>query len=110
VKPDVERSSGGGSIAEQGSGSEDRGQDKSQDHLVIDTKPNHLVLAASGQKKTSRTTTPRTVPAPCWCRPGLTPSQKRRIQWMRAQKMREEVVEKERDEYFNIIQPMIMMK
>jgi hypothetical protein len=29
---------------------------------------------------------------------------------MRAQKMREEVAEKERDEYFNIIQPVILMK
>jgi hypothetical protein len=29
---------------------------------------------------------------------------------MRAQKMREEVAEKERGEYFNIIQPVILMK
>jgi hypothetical protein len=29
---------------------------------------------------------------------------------MRAQKMREEAVEKERDEYFNIIRPVILMK
>jgi hypothetical protein len=29
---------------------------------------------------------------------------------MRAQKMREEVAEKERDEYFNIIQPVILMR
>jgi hypothetical protein len=29
---------------------------------------------------------------------------------MRAQKMREEAAEKERDEYFNIIQPVILMK
>jgi hypothetical protein len=38
------------------------------------------------------------------------PSQRRRIQWMRTQKMREEVTEKERDEYFNIIWPMILTK
>jgi hypothetical protein len=29
---------------------------------------------------------------------------------MRAQKMREEAVEKERNEYFNIIRPVISMK
>jgi hypothetical protein len=29
---------------------------------------------------------------------------------MRAQKMREEVSEKERDEYFDVIQPVILMK
>jgi hypothetical protein len=38
------------------------------------------------------------------------PSQRSRIQWMRAQKMREEAVEKERDKYFNTIQPLISMK
>jgi hypothetical protein len=48
--------------------------------------------------------------APCWCPPGLTPSQRRRIQQMRAQKMREEATEKERDNYFNIIRPVILTK
>jgi hypothetical protein len=38
------------------------------------------------------------------------PSQRRRIQWMRAQKMRKETAEKERDEYFNITRPVILMK
>jgi hypothetical protein len=38
------------------------------------------------------------------------PSQRRRIQWMRTQKMREEATEKERDEYFNIIWPVILTK
>jgi hypothetical protein len=41
---------------------------------------------------------------------GLTPSQRRRTQRMRAQKMMEEVTEKERDEYFNTIWPMITMQ
>jgi hypothetical protein len=58
---------------------------------------------ASGQKKASKTIVPGTAPTPHWCPSGLTPSQRWRIQWMRAQKMREEVAEKERDEYFNII-------
>jgi hypothetical protein len=38
------------------------------------------------------------------------PSQRRRIQWMRAQKMREEAVKKERDEHFNDIRPVILKK
>jgi hypothetical protein len=38
------------------------------------------------------------------------PSQRRRIQRMRAQKPREEAAEKERDEHFNTIRPVIPMK
>jgi hypothetical protein len=38
------------------------------------------------------------------------PSQWRRIQHMRVQKMREEVARKERNEYFNTIQPMLLTK
>jgi hypothetical protein len=37
-------------------------------------------------------------------------SQRRRIQRMRAQKMRDEAVDKERDEHFNDIRPVIPMK
>jgi hypothetical protein len=37
-------------------------------------------------------------------------SQRRRIQWMRVQKLREDVTEKERDEHFNTIQPMFSTK
>jgi hypothetical protein len=51
-----------------------------------------------------------TAPTPHWCPLGLTPRQRRRIQWMRAQKMREEATEKERDERFNDICPVIPMK
>jgi hypothetical protein len=40
----------------------------------------------------------------------VTSSQRRRIQRMRAQKLREEATEKERDEHFNVIQPMIPVK
>jgi hypothetical protein len=48
-------------------------------------------------------------PAPHWCPPELTPSQ-RRIQQMRVQKMREEAAEKEREEHFNNIQSVIPTK
>jgi hypothetical protein len=41
---------------------------------------------------------------------GLTPNQTRRIQRMSVQKLREEVAEKERDEYFNVIRSVIPMK
>jgi hypothetical protein len=71
-------------------------------------KPDHLVSPGSGQKRTSRTTASGTSPAPRWCPPGLTPSQRRRIQWMRAQKLREEAAEKEREEHFNTIRPMFL--
>jgi hypothetical protein len=37
-------------------------------------------------------------------------SQRRRIQRMRVQKLREDVTEKERDEHFNTIQPMFSTK
>jgi hypothetical protein len=42
-------------------------------------KPGHPISLGSGQKKTLRTTTPGTTPAPRRCPPGLTPSQRRRI-------------------------------
>jgi hypothetical protein len=38
------------------------------------------------------------------------PSQRRRIQRMRAQKIREEATEKKRDEYINVIQLVILTK
>jgi hypothetical protein len=73
-------------------------------------KSDHPVLAALGQRRTSRTTAPGMAPAARWYPLGLTPSQRRRIQWMRAQKMREEVAEKERDEHFNVIWSVIPTK
>jgi hypothetical protein len=73
-------------------------------------KLDHSVSSGSGQKGMSRTTVPETAPAPRWCPPGLTSSQRRRIQWMRAHKMREEAAEKERDEHFNDIRPVIPMR
>jgi hypothetical protein len=81
-----------------------------QNRTVLFPKPDHPVSVAPGQKQPSRTTVLRTAPAPRWCPLGLTPSQRRRIQRMRAQKMREEVAVKESDEYFNTIQPVISMK
>jgi hypothetical protein len=37
-------------------------------------------------------------------------NQRRRIQWMRAQKLKEDVAENERDKHFNTIQPMFPTK
>jgi hypothetical protein len=73
-------------------------------------KLDHPVSSSSGKKMASRTTAPRTAPTPHWCPPGLTPSQRSRIQHMRAQKLREEATKKERDGHFNTIRPMISMK
>jgi hypothetical protein len=81
-----------------------------QNRTVQFPKLDHPVSTTSGQKKASKTTAPGTALTPHWCPPGRTPSQRRRMQRMRAQKMREEAAEKERDEYFNIIQPVILMK
>jgi hypothetical protein len=101
---------GGGSREGQGPRGEGRDQDRGWDQLAVGAKsdsrfpkPDHPVSSASGQKKPSKTTTPGTALAPHWCPQGLTPSQRRRIQLMRAQKVREEAAEKERDEHFNDI-------
>jgi hypothetical protein len=81
-----------------------------QNQIVQFPKLDHPVSVASSWKQPSKTTTPGTAPAPRWCPLSLTPSQRRRIQWMRVYKMREEVAEEERDEYFNIIRSVIPMK
>jgi hypothetical protein len=61
------------------------------------------------QKWASKTIMPGTTPTtPHWCPLGLTPSQRRRFQQMRVQKMREEATEKERDEHFNTIRLVIL--
>jgi hypothetical protein len=77
---------------------------------MMAAKLDHLVSSSLGRERPLRTTVPGTALAPYWCPPGLTLSQRRRIKWMRAQKMREEVVEKERDEHFNTIRLVIPMK
>jgi hypothetical protein len=73
-------------------------------------KLDHPIYLGSMQKGASESITSRTVLAPRWCPPELTPNKKRRIQWLRAQKLREEVAEKESDEHFNTIHPMISTK
>jgi hypothetical protein len=72
-------------------------------------KSNHPVSLGSVQKGVLKTITAGTAPAPHWCPPRLMPSQ-RRIQRLRAQKLREEAVKKERDEHFNAIWSVIPMK
>jgi hypothetical protein len=47
-------------------------------------KPDYPIFAASSQKQPSKTTVPGIAPAPRLCPSGLTPSQRRRIQRMRA--------------------------
>jgi hypothetical protein len=62
------------------------------------------------RKEALKTIAPGTTPAPHWCPLGLTPSQGRRIQWLKAQTLREEAIEKERDNHFNAIRSVIPMK
>jgi hypothetical protein len=52
--------------------------------IVRFPKLDHLVSAASGHRRMSRTTMSRTAPAPHWFPLGLTTSHRRRIQRMRA--------------------------
>jgi hypothetical protein len=61
-------------------------------------KLDHPVSPGSVQKGVLKTITPRTASSACWCPLGITSSQRRRIQRLRAQKIREEAAEKERDE------------
>jgi hypothetical protein len=56
----------------------------------------HPVSPGSVQKGVLKTIAPRTASSACWCPLGITPSQRRRIQRLRAQKIREEADEKER--------------
>jgi hypothetical protein len=83
---------------------------QSPNRTVWFPKLDHPVSPGSRQKEASRTIEPGTAPTPCSCLPGLMPSQRRRIQQMRAQKMREEVAEKETYEHFNTIQLVILTK
>jgi hypothetical protein len=47
---------------------------------------------------------------PRWCPPSLTRTQKQKLQWLRRAEMREKEWEKQRDELFNEIKPMTLLK
>jgi hypothetical protein len=72
-------------------------------------KLDYPVSPGLGQRGILRTIMPGMAATPHWCLV-LTSSQRRGIQQMRLQKLREEAAEKERDEHFNTIQPMVPMK
>jgi hypothetical protein len=44
---------------------------------------------------------------PRWCPPGLTHTQRRKLQWLRLHEKREKELEKKRDEDFNSYRPMV---
>jgi hypothetical protein len=44
---------------------------------------------------------------PRWCPPGLTHTQRRKLQWLRLREKREKELEKKRDEDFNSYRPMV---
>jgi hypothetical protein len=50
---------------------------------------------------------PGTKPGPQWCLTGITPTQKRRFQRLRASEIREEIAEKNNDVWFNKHRPMV---
>jgi hypothetical protein len=116
VKPG-EKSRGRRSSAEQDSESEDKDQDKGRDQLTATSKSDSPVFQTGPSGFCSPR--PEAIVEDYHARDSsstslvssrLTPSQRRRIQRMRAPKMREEAVEKERDEYFNVIRSVIPTK
>jgi hypothetical protein len=53
---------------------------------------------------------PGTKPGPQWCPTGITPTQKRRLQRLRASEIREEIAEKNNNVWFNKHRPMVPPK
>lgn len=67
------------------------------------------VLDARGRKNHG-SVAPGTKPAPRWCPPGLSRTQKRRVQRLRTMEMTEKMKEEERDRWFNEDRPMVIPK
>jgi hypothetical protein len=63
-----------------------------------------------GGKKNHGSVAPSTKPAPRWCPPGLSRTQKRRVQRLRTMEMTEKMEEEERDRRFNEDRPMVIPK
>jgi len=86
--------------------------DKGKTVLDSSTGPEKKPENKAGPSKNEKikTIAPGTAPLPRWCPPGLTASQRRRIQRVRADKLKEEAAEKARDEHFNATRPMIPAK
>uniref|UniRef100_A0A804LNR3 Uncharacterized protein n=1 Tax=Zea mays TaxID=4577 RepID=A0A804LNR3_MAIZE len=63
-----------------------------------------------GGKKNHGSVAPGTKPAPRWCPPGLSRTQKRRVQRLRTMEMTEKMKEEERDRWFNEDRPMVIPK
>ena len=53
---------------------------------------------------------PGTKPGPQWCPTGLTHTQKRRVQRLRAMEIKDKIAEKKRDEWFSRDRPMVPTK
>jgi hypothetical protein len=57
-----------------------------------------------------KSVTPRAKPQPQWCPTGLTHTQKRRVQRLRASEIREKMARKKSDEWLNKDRPMVPVK
>jgi hypothetical protein len=77
--------------------------DDQVDMAMEDAIPDH------GEKKTNKVVDSKYL-QPRWCPPGLTRTQKRKLQQLWLAEMREKVQEKRRDELFNEIKPMTLPK
>jgi|UniRef100_A0A804U6P0 hypothetical protein len=63
-----------------------------------------------GGKRNHGSVVPGTKPAPRWCPPGLSRTQKHRVQRLRTMEMIEKIKEEERDRWFNPDRPMVIPK
>jgi hypothetical protein len=60
-----------------------------------------VVFRLSQGQSEEKPVVPRTKPQPRWCPVGLTKTQRRRVQKLRAQKVKEKEKEVQRDSWFN---------
>ena len=67
-------------------------------------------LAGSRLSNRIRSLAPGTKPGPRWCPSGLTPTQKRRVQRLRAVEIRAQIAEKKIEEWFNGGRPIVPTK
>jgi hypothetical protein len=65
-------------------------------------KPGHWSISGKGDASQVKK-----APEPRWCLAGLTKTQRRHLQKLRKEEMEEEKREKDRDEWFNRVRPMM---
>ncbi|HET7713776.1 MAG TPA: hypothetical protein VFK94_05970, partial [Patescibacteria group bacterium] len=85
-------------------------EDKAEGPILIEEsvkKPTPVISAANDHETNSNKSQ---FFLPKWCPPGLTRTQRRKLQRLRCQEKKEKEAEQQRDEYFNKHRPMIPQK